>query len=37
VRRAIADGWTPDEVRFVLYDEGALRAFEVPFQAAYDV
>jgi O-acetyl-ADP-ribose deacetylase (regulator of RNase III) len=37
VRRAIADGWTPDEVRFVLYDDGALRAFEVPFQAAYDV
>ena len=37
IRRAIADGWTPDEVRFVLYDDRALRAFEVPFHAAYDV
>jgi O-acetyl-ADP-ribose deacetylase (regulator of RNase III) len=36
LRRATADGWTPDEVRFVLYDDGALRAFEVPFYAAYD-
>ena len=36
IRRAIADGWTPNEVRFVLYDEGALRAFEVPFHAAYE-
>ncbi len=37
IRRAIADGWTPAEVRFVLYDDDALRAFEVPFHAAYDV
>jgi O-acetyl-ADP-ribose deacetylase len=36
MRRAIDDGWTPDEVRFVLYDDSALRAFEVPFHAAYD-
>lgn len=34
--RARADGWEPDEVRFVLYDEGAMRAFATPFRAVYD-
>ncbi len=36
VRRAIADGWSPDEVRFVLYDADALRAFERPFFETYN-
>ena len=35
IRRAFVDGWQPDEVRFVLYDEAAMRAFEAPFRAVY--
>ena len=33
--RATDDGWQPDEVRFVLYDEPAMHAFEAPFRIAY--
>jgi O-acetyl-ADP-ribose deacetylase (regulator of RNase III) len=29
--RAFRDGWEPSEVRFVLYDEAAQRAFQPPF------
>jgi O-acetyl-ADP-ribose deacetylase (regulator of RNase III) len=29
--RALANGWTPDEVRFVLFGDGARRAFEAAF------
>ncbi len=35
MKRALAAGWAPDEVRFVLYDERAMHAFQVPFHAAY--
>ena len=35
IQRAFGDGWQPDEVRFVLYDESARRAFEAPFRAVY--
>jgi O-acetyl-ADP-ribose deacetylase (regulator of RNase III) len=35
IRRAIAAGWSPDEVRIVLFDESAKKAFEHPFQAAF--
>jgi O-acetyl-ADP-ribose deacetylase len=34
VKRALAAGWVPLEVRFVLYDEAALQAFSAPFHAA---
>lgn len=34
--RAMHDGWEPSEVRFVLYDDAALNAFEPPFRAAFD-
>jgi O-acetyl-ADP-ribose deacetylase (regulator of RNase III) len=33
--RALASGWAPDEVRFVLFGEGARRAFEASFRAAF--
>jgi O-acetyl-ADP-ribose deacetylase (regulator of RNase III) len=33
ISRAFSEGWEPDEVRFVLYDDGARRAFEGPFRA----
>ena len=33
--RAVADGWRPDEVRFVLFGDGARRAFEISFRAAF--
>jgi O-acetyl-ADP-ribose deacetylase (regulator of RNase III) len=33
--RALANGWTPDEVRFVLFGEGARRAFQAAFQRVY--
>ncbi|HEV2036561.1 MAG TPA: macro domain-containing protein [Candidatus Dormibacteraeota bacterium] len=33
--RALADGWAADEVRFVLFGDGARRAFETPFRAAF--
>ena len=36
LQRAFDDGWTPSEVRFVLYDEAALHAFEPPFRAVFD-
>jgi O-acetyl-ADP-ribose deacetylase (regulator of RNase III) len=35
LRQALDDGWAPSEVRFVLYDEAALHAFEPPFRAAF--
>jgi len=35
LKRAVTDGWEPDEVRFVLYDEAALHAFLAPFRAVY--
>lgn len=35
VSRAFADGWSPDEVRFVLFGDGARRAFEISFRAAF--
>src|SRR5216684_447543 len=31
VDRALSDGWQPDEVRFVMFDERALRVFEESF------
>jgi O-acetyl-ADP-ribose deacetylase (regulator of RNase III) len=36
LRRAKAEGWHPHEVRFVLYDEAAMDAFETPFRAIFD-
>jgi O-acetyl-ADP-ribose deacetylase len=36
LRHAMDEGWSPSEVRFVLYDEAALQAFEPPFRAAFD-
>lgn len=35
VSRAFTDGWSPDEVRFVLFGDGARRAFEISFRAAF--
>lgn len=35
LRKALANGWGPDEVRFVLFGEGARRAFQASFQAAF--
>jgi O-acetyl-ADP-ribose deacetylase (regulator of RNase III) len=35
IKRAFSEGWQPDEVRFVLYDEAAMHAFEAPFRAVY--
>ena len=35
LRRALDNGWTPDEVRFVLFGDGARRAFEASFQDAF--
>jgi len=32
VDRALADGWQPDEIRFVLFGEGARAAFDESFQ-----
>ncbi len=32
---ALAGGWAPDEVRFVLFDEAATRAFEGSFMAFF--
>ena len=32
---ALADGWSPEEVRFVLFDEAAKKAFEGPFVAFF--
>jgi O-acetyl-ADP-ribose deacetylase (regulator of RNase III) len=33
--RALANGWQPDEVRFVLFGDGARRAFEASFRTAF--
>jgi O-acetyl-ADP-ribose deacetylase (regulator of RNase III) len=35
LREALAGGWTPEEVRFVLFDEVAKRAFEGRFTAFF--
>jgi O-acetyl-ADP-ribose deacetylase len=35
LRKALANGWGPDEVRFVLFGDGARRAFQASFQAAF--
>ena len=32
LRRALANGWEPDEVRFVLFGDGARRLFQASFQ-----
>jgi O-acetyl-ADP-ribose deacetylase (regulator of RNase III) len=32
---ALANGWEPDEVRFVLFGDGARRTFQTAFQAAF--
>jgi len=32
---ALAEGWHPTEVRFVLFGEGARRAFEASFRASF--
>src|SRR5712664_3589564 len=37
LREALVDGWSPDEVRFVLFGEPAKQAFEGPFVAAFGV
>jgi O-acetyl-ADP-ribose deacetylase (regulator of RNase III) len=34
---ALAEGWHPTEVRFVLFGEGARRAFEASFRASFVV
>jgi len=36
LRNALRDGWTPDEVRFVLLDDTATRVFESSFWAVWD-
>jgi O-acetyl-ADP-ribose deacetylase (regulator of RNase III) len=33
--RALANGWTPDEVRFVLFGDGARRAFQASFEDVF--
>jgi O-acetyl-ADP-ribose deacetylase len=33
--RAVAEGWEPVEVRFVLFGEGARHSFEMSFRGAY--
>jgi O-acetyl-ADP-ribose deacetylase (regulator of RNase III) len=33
--RALVDGWQPEEVRFILFGDGARRTFESSFHAAY--
>jgi O-acetyl-ADP-ribose deacetylase len=35
LRDALTGGWTPEEVRFVLFDGAAKRAFEGPFLAFF--
>jgi O-acetyl-ADP-ribose deacetylase len=35
LRRALESGWEPDEVRFVLFGDGARRAFQASFQTAF--
>jgi O-acetyl-ADP-ribose deacetylase (regulator of RNase III) len=36
LRDALRGGWSPDEVRFVLFGGPAKEAFEAPFRAAFD-
>ena len=36
LREALAQGWKPIEVRFVLFGDGARRAFETSFRAAFE-
>ena len=36
LRAALDEGWTPSEVRFVLYDDAALGAFEPSFRATFE-
>jgi O-acetyl-ADP-ribose deacetylase (regulator of RNase III) len=33
---ALADGWAPQEVRFVLFDKVAMLTFEPPFRAFFE-
>lgn len=35
IKRATAAGWSPDEVRIVLFDDTARSAFEGPFRAVF--
>lgn len=35
LRRALDNGWTPDEVRFILFGDGARRAFQASFQDTF--
>ena len=35
LRKALANGWEAHEVRFVLFGDGARRAFQASFQAAF--
>jgi O-acetyl-ADP-ribose deacetylase (regulator of RNase III) len=35
LKRALANGWAPAEVRFVLFGDGARRAFQASFQEAF--
>jgi O-acetyl-ADP-ribose deacetylase len=37
LRGALSGGWSPDEVRFVLFGDAAKQAFEGPFLATFDV
>jgi O-acetyl-ADP-ribose deacetylase (regulator of RNase III) len=34
VHRALTNGWQPEEIRFVLFDDAARRVFEESFNAA---
>ena len=36
LRDALARGWDPEEVRFVLFDDGAKGSFEGPFWASFE-
>ncbi len=35
LKRALANGWAPTEVRFVLFGDGARRAFQASFQEVF--
>jgi len=36
LKRALVEEWQADEVRFVLYDDPAMHAFEAPFRIVYE-
>jgi hypothetical protein len=36
-RDALIGGWSPDEIRFVLFEDAAKGAFEGPFHAPFGV